>query len=80
MLVSSQAVMFTEIDVHGHLVWHAPGGLRKVAPFGERSIFCAAAPLPPHVNDCAPPARAGCWRGPLATPSSGCKVGLVITL
>ena len=55
MLQSSQAVMFTEIDVDGHLVWHEPGGLRKVAPFsGERSIFLRGrAAVPPHVNDCA---------------------------
>ena len=55
MLQSSQAVTFTEIDVDGHLVWHEPGGLRKVCPLsGTRSMFLRGrAAVPPHVNDWA---------------------------
>ena len=55
MLQSSQAVMFTEIDVAGHLVWHDPGGLRNVCAFnGTRSMFLRGrAAVPPHVNDWA---------------------------
>ena len=53
MLQSSQAVMLTEIDVDGHLVWHEPGGLRKVCPLsGTRSMFLRGrAAVPPQVNE-----------------------------
>ena len=86
MLQSSHAVMFTEMDVDGHLVWHEPGGLRKVSPFsGERSIFLRGrAAVPPHVNDCAssllgPGVGAGPCVGAAIVAGSATLVGFVIT-